>query len=213
MQVHTRHAPAFGVARVLLSPGEAVQALAETMVASSFGMVETPPARGGVRAHGRGLPSVFNAPAEGGWIDFAPPYAGDVYPLEFDGKTGWSLVPSAILARPATVRPDPAWQPLQQLFGGDTGFLEHYSGRGQLVLAAAGPVDAFELAAGELVTVRPDFLLAYPDSVQCRLRAMDPSGPQSVRSGEGLALDFAGPGTVLVQARKRRIEAAGRGAK
>jgi uncharacterized protein (AIM24 family) len=213
MQVQTRHAPTFGVARVLLSPGEAVQAVADTMVASSFGVVETPPSRGGSRAHGRGAPSVFNAPAEGGWIDFAPAHPGDVYPLEFDGKSGWSLVPGAILARPSTIRADPGWQALQKLFGGDAGFLEHFSGQGQLILAAAGPVDAFELAPGELVTIRPDYLVAYPDTVQCRLRAVDPSGPQSIRSGEGLALDFAGPGTVLVQARKRGADQPGRGAK
>jgi uncharacterized protein (AIM24 family) len=73
------------------------------------------------------------------------------------------------------------------------------------VLAEPGPVDAFELAQGELVTVRPDYLLAYPDTVQCRLRALDPGGPQSVRTGEGLAVDFAGPGTVLVHARNRRL--------
>jgi hypothetical protein len=29
------------------------------------------------------------------------------------------------------------------------------------------------------VIVRPGFLVAYPDTVQSRLRAVDPSGPQS----------------------------------
>ncbi|MEC3982570.1 AIM24 family protein [Amycolatopsis sp. H20-H5] len=204
MRVHTRHTPNFGVVRVLLSPGEAVQADGETMLASSFGVTETTPARGGSRA-GKGIPSVFNAPADGGWIDFAPLRPGDVYPLELDGTVGWSVSREAILARPASVRLDQGWAPLQKLFGADSGFLEHFSGTGPLVLSAPGPVDAFELAAGELVTVRPDFLLAYPDTLQCRLRAVDPSGPQSVRTGEGLALDFAGPGTVLVQARNRRL--------
>lgn len=202
MEVHTRHTPAFGVARVVLAPGEAVQAGADAMLASSFGVVEVPPSRGGVRSHGKGAPSVFTAPAEGGWIDLAPTGAGDVYPLEFDGTTGWCVAKDAFLARPATVRRDDGWQALQALFGGDSGFLEHYSGVGPLVLASAGPVDAFTLQAGELITVRPGFLLAYPDAVQCRLRAIDPSGPQSVRTGEGLTLDFAGPGTILVQARK-----------
>ncbi|HVV11520.1 AIM24 family protein [Amycolatopsis sp.] len=204
MQVHTRHTPVFGVARVSLASGEAVQAVGDTMIASSFGITEVQQSRGGMRAGGKGAPSVFTAPAEGGWVDLAPPGAGDVYPLELDGRTGWNVAKLAFLARPSTVRVDPGWQPLQALFGGDNGFLEHYSGTGPLVLACAGPVDAFNIEAGELITVRPGFLLAYPDTVQCRLRAMDPSGPQSIRTGEGLALDFAGPGTVLVQARKSR---------
>ncbi|MFD9896319.1 AIM24 family protein [Amycolatopsis sp. NPDC059027] len=204
MRVHTRHTPNFGVARVFLNPGEAVQGTGETMLASSFGVTETVPSRGGVRA-GKTAPSVFTAPTDGGWIDFAPIVPGDVYPLEFDGSAGWSVHRDALLARPASIRHDQTWPPLQQLFGADSGFLEHYSGTGPLVLAAPGPVEQFELARGELVTVSPDYLLAYPDSVQCRLRAVDPSGPQSLRTGEGLTLDFAGPGTVLVQARNRRL--------
>ncbi|HEV7979685.1 AIM24 family protein [Amycolatopsis sp.] len=208
MQVHTRHTPNFGVARIMLAPGEAVQAAGRTMVASSYGLTETPPARGGARAHKGGM-SVYTAPAEGGWIDFAPDLPGDVYPLEFDGKTGWCVFSGAILARPATVRHDPGWAPLQALFGADDGFLDHFSGMGPLVLAAGGPVDAFELGQGEIVTVRPDFLLAYPDTIQTRLRAVDLAGPQSLKTGEGLALDFAGPGTVLVQARNRRPGPAG----
>jgi uncharacterized protein (AIM24 family) len=204
MRVQTRHTPGFGVARVLLNPGEAVQAAPETLLASRFGVTETPAGRGGARA-GKTTLSVYTAPSDGGWIDFAPLTPGDVYPLEFDGQTGWCVHREAVLVRPASIRHDQGWAPLQQLFGADSGFLEHFSGVGPLVLGAPGPVDAFELAAGELVTVPPAYLLAYPDSVQCRLRALDPGGPQSLRTGEGLALDFAGPGMVLVQARNRRL--------
>ncbi|PKV93713.1 uncharacterized protein (AIM24 family) [Amycolatopsis echigonensis] len=200
MRVHTRHTPGFGVARVLLAPGEAVQAVAETLLASSFNVAETNQNRG--RKGGR---SVFTAPQEGGWVDLAPLGPGDVYPLELTGSTGWSVHRDGVLARPSTVRVDQNWAPLQQLFGADSGFLEHYSGRGPLLLTAPGPVDSFDLGRGEIVTVRPDYLLAYPDTVQCRLRALDPSGPQSLRTGEGLVLDFAGPGTVLVQSRNRRV--------
>ncbi|MBB4687941.1 uncharacterized protein (AIM24 family) [Amycolatopsis jiangsuensis] len=199
--MHTRHTPGFGVARVMLAPGEAVQSATETMLASSFGVVESAPARGG-RKTGR---TVFTAPSGGGWVDLAPSGPGDVYPLELTGGTGWSVHREAVLARPGSVRHDPAWAPLQQLFGSDSGFLEHYSGTGPLVLTTPGPVDSFTLSPREVVTVRPEYVLAYPDTLQVRLRAVDPSGPQSLRTGEGLVLDFAGPGTVLVQARSRRV--------
>ncbi|PRX50290.1 uncharacterized protein (AIM24 family) [Prauserella shujinwangii] len=199
MRVSTRHTPAFGVARLLLSAGEAVEADARAMVASSFGVVETRAGRRGGRTG-----SVFTAPQTGGWIDLAPDDAGDVHPVELDGRVGWSVARAAVLARPATVRRDHPWPAHQALFGSDAGFLEHYSGTGPLVLAARGPVDAFALEAGEVITVSPAYVLGYPDPVQCRLRAVDPAGPQSVRTGEGLALDFAGPGTVLLQTRARR---------
>lgn len=197
MRLKTRHTPAFGVVRVMLSPGESVRALAEARMACSFGIIETRQGRGDSGA------TAFTAPAEGGWLDLAPSGPGDVYPLSLDGGSGWSLAKGVVLARPATVRADKTWPALQSLFGGDVGFLEHYSGSGSLVLATGGPVDALPLEQGEVITVHPRFLVGYPDGLQCRLRAVDPSGQQSVRTGEGLAIDLAGPGTVLVQARAR----------
>lgn len=196
MRVHTRHTPTFGVARIVLAGGEAVEADPDTLLASSYGITRS--------RHGRGesLP-VFTAPPEGGWVDLAPEYPGDVYPLELSGQMGWSVARDAVLARPATVRHDHPWPAHRALFGGDGGFLRHYSGTGSLVFACRGPVDALKVEAGEVITVNPKFVLAYPDTVGVRLRAVDPAQPQSIRTGEGLALDFAGPGTVLVQTRGR----------
>ncbi|WP_197318825.1 AIM24 family protein [Saccharomonospora sp. NB11] len=196
MRINTRHTPAFGVARVVLSAGEAVEAHPDTVLAHSFGVSRTR------RGKSRGL-AIFTAPAQGGWLDLAPKEPGDVYPLELTGQVGWSVASNAVLSRPATVRQDHPWPAHQTLFGGDSGFLKHYSGVGPLVFASRGPVDALTLKAGEVVTVNPLFVLAYPDTVQVRLRALDPAEPQSIKTGEGLALDVAGPGTVLVQTRPR----------
>ncbi|OQO92742.1 AIM24 family protein [Saccharomonospora piscinae] len=196
MRVHTRHTPAFGVARIELTGGDAVEAHPDTVLAHSYGVT-----RSG-RSKGSG-PVVFTAPAQGGWLDLAPRDPGDVYPLELGGQLGWSVARDAVLARPATVRHDHPWPAHQSLFGGDTGFLKHVSGTGSLVLSCRGPVDSLTLKAGELVTVNPLFVLAFPDTVQVRLRTLDPALPQSIRTGEGLALDAAGPGTVFVHTRRR----------
>lgn len=196
MQVHTRHTPTFGIARVTLTGGEAVEAHPDTVLAHSFGVTRSKKGKGSA-------PAIFTAPAQGGWIDLAPRHPGDAYPLELSGQLGWSVASDAVLARPATVRHDHPWPAHQSLFGGDSGFLKHYSGTGPLVFACRGPVDALTLKAGEVVTVNPLFVLAFPDTVQVRLRAIDPAEPQSIRTGKGLALDVAGPGTVLVQTRPR----------
>lgn len=200
MEVHTRHTPTFGVARLVLAAGESVRAEQSAMLASSFGIAITPDGRSGTRTKGKGA-AVFTAPPDGGWLDLAPPGPGDVYPLELDGKRGWCVARDVVLAQPPTVQRDATWPGLTALFGSDAGFLEHYSGYGSLVLNCAGPIDAFELAQGELISMTPPYLLAYPDGIQARLRAIDPAGPQSLRTGEGLVLDFAGPGTVLSRAR------------
>ncbi len=201
MQVNIRHQPSFGVARLLLAGGEAVRAEQGTMLASSFGVAVSAQSTR-LRARGQGKnEAVFTAPAEGGWIDIAPPTPGDVYPIELDGDIGWCVARNAVLAQAATVRQDPHWPALRALFGSDSGFLDHFSGTGQLVLTSTGAVDEFALQPGELMTISPGHLLAYPDTMQCRLRALDPAGPQSLRTGEGLAFDFAGPGTLLSRAR------------
>ncbi|MGH3451828.1 MAG: AIM24 family protein [Haloechinothrix sp.] len=204
MEVHTRHTPSSGVARLLLTGGESVRAEQAAMMASSFGMaVGRHPGRSGLRGQDNGA-AVFTAPADGGWIDIAPPHPGDVYPLELDGQTGWCVAMDAVLAQAVTVRVTPRWPGLQALFGSDAGFLQHCGGSGPIVLCAVGAVDAFALQPGELMTMSPGHLLAYPDTMQCRLRALDPAAPQSLRTGEGLAFDFAGPGTVLARTRRPR---------
>ena len=206
MQVRTRHTPAFGVARLLLAPGEAVQADYAAMLATSYGVVVDAKPRTGSR--GRSVRAVFTAPAEGGWVDVAPALPGDVYTLELDGMSGWCVTRGCWLAAPSTVRTDPQWAGFRNLFGAETGFVEHVSGAGALVLAACGSLDVVTLDQGELITVDPAYLLAYSELTQSRLRAVSQSVPQSVRTGEGLLLDFAGPGQLLIQTRDPRAMAA-----
>lgn len=205
VEVRIRHTPSFGVARVLLGGGESVRAEQTAMLACSFGLAIVRQGRGGVRTHEKGTPAVFTAPRDGAWLDLAPAGAGDVYPLTFDGTNGWCVAKGAILARPDTVNLDPHWKGFTAMFGSEMGFLERYTGVGPLVLTCAGPVDAFTLEPGELISVSPGYLLAYPDTLQCRLRAIDPAGPQSLRTGEGLLLDFAGPGTLYTRARSPHL--------
>lgn len=202
MQVRTRHTPAFGVARLLLAPGEAVQADYASMIATSYGVVVELRGRGGSRS--KSVRAVFTAPAEGGWVDVAPALPGDVYTLELDGVNGWCVTRGCWLAAPATVRTDPQWQGFRNMFGAETGFVEHVSGVGALVLSACGTLDVVTLDQGELITVDPAYLLAYSEMTQSRLRAVSQSMPQSVRTGEGLLLDFAGPGQLLIQTRNAR---------
>jgi uncharacterized protein (TIGR00266 family) len=202
MQVRTRHTPTFGVARLQLAPGEAVLADYAALVATSFGVLVDPRVRGGSRARSR--PTTFTAPAEGGWVDLAPSAPGDVYVLELDGMSAWCVARGSALAQGVTLRIEPQWPGFRPMFGTEAGFLEHVSGAGPVVLACCGMVDLITLEAGELITVEPGYLLAYHEQTQARLRAVSQSMPQSVRTGEGLLLDFAGPGQLLAQTRNPR---------
>ncbi|HEU4348558.1 MAG TPA: AIM24 family protein, partial [Actinoplanes sp.] len=97
------------------------------------------------------------------------------------------------------------WAGAQSLFGGEGGFVIQAAGQGDVVLGAYGAVDTIELAPGEAVTVDSGHLVAYDASVQSRLRrAVEGRSVQSMKSGEGLVFDFAGPGRLLIQTRNPR---------
>lgn len=204
MQVRTRHTPTFGVARLLLAPSEGVQTGAGAMLATSYGVGVEPAAGTAFRQLARSWrdAEICTAPAQGGWVDVAPSRPGDLYLLELDGITGWCLARDAWLAAASTVRLETGWSGFQAIFGGDVAFLAHADGTGPVVLSCYGALDLVTLGPGELITVHPGHVVAYPDNTQCRLRAVHPAADQSVRTGEGLVLDFAGPGQLVTQTRR-----------
>ncbi|TWP43327.1 AIM24 family protein [Lentzea tibetensis] len=198
MQVRTRHTPTFGVARLVLAPDEMVLVDPATVLATSYGL--------GYERKGKGstLVGLCTAGREGGWVDVAPAFPGDLHVLELDGKTGWCYAKLGWLGSGSTVLKDAEAPPLKALFGGGEGFLNYAHGQGSVVLACCGTLDVVTLTDGELVTLASDHVVAFADSVQCRLRAAAQDGPQSIRTGEGLVFDFAGPGVVLTQTRGPR---------
>jgi uncharacterized protein (AIM24 family) len=151
---------------------------------------------------------VFTSPQDGGWVDVAANLPGDLFTIELDGSQGWCVAKDGWLAAASTIALDPSWPGFHDMFGGTVGFLAHAAGLGPLVLAACGAVDLVALGPGELITVEAGHLVAYQEAVQCRLRARSPSAEQSVRTGEGLVLDFAGPGQVVTQSHSPRVLAA-----
>ncbi|HEX7658952.1 MAG TPA: AIM24 family protein [Pseudonocardiaceae bacterium] len=210
MQVRTRHTPTFGVARLLLAPREMVCAGPSTLLASSYGVGVKPasetPFKQMVRPWKEAM--AFAAPADGGWVDVAPRSPGDLYVLDLDGSKGWCVARDGWLAMSGTVQLEASWSGFQDMFGGQVGFLLHATGTGSLVLSCCGQLDIMNLTSGDLVSVDPGHVVAYPDKMRCRLRAMSQSGPQSVRTGEGLLLDFVGPGRLVTQTRSPRAMAA-----
>jgi uncharacterized protein (AIM24 family) len=210
VQVRTRHTPTFGVARLLLAPGEAAQAAPAAMIASSYGIGVERAKETAFRLLAKSWrdASVFTATQDGGWVDVAANLPGDLFAIDLDGSQGWCIGKDGWLAASSTIALDPTWPGFHDMFGGTVGFLAHAAGLGPLVLACCGAVDLVALGPGELITVEAGHLVAYQEAVQCRLRARSPSVEQSVRTGEGLVIDFAGPGQVLTQSHSPRVVAA-----
>lgn len=211
MQVRTRHTPSFGVARLLLAPAEPVRIAPGSMLATSYGVAVEARSGGGLlksltrAARGGEATSATTCTAgqQGGWVDVAAALPGDLEVVELEGR-GWCVARGAWLASAGAVRSDDQWPGFKALFGGERGFLSHVGGQGPVVLACCGALDVMTLQPGEFVTVDPGHLVGYADAVQTRLRQAGQGVPQSLKTGEGLVFDFAGPGQVLVQTRDPR---------
>ncbi|WP_243791387.1 TIGR00266 family protein [Saccharopolyspora gloriosae] len=206
MQVRNRHTPTFGVARLLLAPGEPARIATGSMLATSYGVVVEARNGGLLKSLTRSSSAggtTCTAGQQGGWVDVAPALPGDLHVLELDGY-GWCVAGSAWLAAAAGVQLDEQWAGFKNLFGGERGFLRHVSGQGPVVLACYGALDVMTLQPGEFLTVDTGHVVAYGESVQTRLRQSGHGVAQSMKTGEGLVFDFAGPGQVLVQTRDPR---------
>jgi uncharacterized protein (TIGR00266 family) len=182
------------------------------MLATSYGVAVDARLQGGLfaslaRAALGGeslLVSTFTAAQQGGWVDAAPALPGDLYVVELDGTTGWCLSRGCWLASDVAVELQTQWGGFRSLFGGEGGFLLHASGAGAVVLSCYGALDVLTLGPGEYVTVDTGHVVGYADTVQSRIRPITQGITQSMRSGEGLVFDFAGPGHVLTQTRNPR---------
>jgi uncharacterized protein (TIGR00266 family) len=209
MQVQIRHQPSFAVARLMLAPGEPAQVEAGAMMATSYGMHVQAAAQGGImKGLGRAVlggesffVSTYTAPQNGGWVDVAANLPGDMQVINLDGRVGWCVTKGSWIASSHGVHTETKWGGFGNLFGGEGGFLTHTTGHGPLVVACYGALETVTLQQGEVVTIDSGHVVAYADTVQSQTRMMSTGVWQTVKSGEGLVFDFAGPGQVLTQTR------------
>lgn len=195
-----------------MAGGEPVRVESGAMLATSYGVTVEARMHGGLlkslaRATLGGESfsvSTYTAQQHGGWVDVAPNLPGDVHVLELDGSIGWCITRGCWLASAAGVNLETRWAGFSNLFGREDGFLLHASGHGPVVISCYGALDVIALPPGELVTIDTGHVVAYADTVQSRIRQASQGVMQSMRSGEGLVFDFAGPGQVMAQTRNPR---------
>ena len=111
-----------------------------------------------------------------------------------------NLSRGAFLVCESGVEIDTQWGGFKNLSGGEGGFLVHASGEGEVVAACYGALDTITLGTGEKVVVDSGHMVAYDDTVQMSTRRVAGT-VASMKSGEGLVLEFTGPGEVLTQTR------------
>jgi uncharacterized protein (TIGR00266 family) len=210
MQVQIRHQPSFAVARCLLAAGEPVRVESGAMLATSWGVQIEANIQGGLLKGLRRsvlggeslLVTTYTAPQGGGWVDVAANLPGDVSVITLAPDRAFYITRGCWIANSHAVQIETQWAGMQNLFGGEGGFVIQAAGQGEVVLGAYGAIDTIDLAPGEAVTVDSGHVVAYDAGVQARLRrAVEGRSFASLKSGEGFVFDFAGPGRLLIQSR------------
>lgn len=208
MNVTTRHTPSFAVARVQLSGNESIKAESGAMMAHSAGVSLEAKMQGGLM---KGLKrsvlggeslfvTTYHAPAEGGWVDVSANLPGDVTTVELSGGA-LNISRGNWLASGAEIELDTKWGGFKNLMGGEGGFLVHATGTGTVVLSCYGALDVTELAAGESVVIDSGHVVAFDPSVQFTTRKVTKGMMATLKSGEGLVMEFTGPGRIMTQTR------------
>lgn len=209
MDISLRHGPSFGVARATLAPHETIQVESGAMMAMSPDVNLEARAQGGVMKSlkravlgGESLfVSTYTAPAHGGFVDIAARLPGDLTTYQVTEQTPLFIAKGGWLANEASVQLDTQWGGFKNLFGAEGGFILRAAGEGTIVFACYGALEVWTLAPGQRVTVDSGHMVAYEATVNMSIRKATGGVVQMFKSGEGLVLDFEGPGRVWVQTR------------
>lgn len=207
MDIQIRHNPSFAVARAILGPNESMKAESGAMMATSGGVAVESKMEGGLmkglKRSVLGGESLFmttlTAGDQGGYVDCAARLPGDAFVIDVNGS--YNLTRGSWLCNEASVQLDTKWGGFKNLAGGEGGFLVHATGQGKVVVACYGAVERVALAAGESIVVDSGHLVAFSAETQFTTRKVTSGIMSTLKSGEGLVLDFQGPGELYVQSR------------
>jgi uncharacterized protein (AIM24 family) len=139
-----------------------------------------------------------------GLVGFAGAVPGEMRVLELDGP-GWMTEKGAFVAAEAGVRFDIAFTGLRAGIRGGEGFvLEHFTGAGSLIIAAAGNfIEVNPAAYGGTIHVHTGCIVAFQDTLQYSVARVGGIGTQMVMNaalGDGsMVATISGDGTVLIQ--------------
>jgi len=208
MDIEVLFRPSYSLGVVKLSPGEKIRADAGAMVSMQNVSIETKMEGGLLKSLGRSLlggeslfQNTFVASPSGGEVTLAPDLPGDVFFIEVHNET--LLVQSgSYLASEAGVELSAKLSGKGFMAGEGIAMLE-VKGTGKLLLSSYGAIYEKNLAAGEKYTVDSSHLVAFNASLQVATKAVG-SLKSTLFSGEGLVVEFTGPGRLMMQTRSQQ---------
>jgi len=207
MEIELTHKPSYTHVVVGLADGETVLAEPGAMVSHTPTVsIETKTSRGGILSSAKSmlggeslLANEFTAEGGPGTVTLAPPTPGDVHHHVLEDETLYA-VDGAYLGSDPTIDIDSEFGGLKSILAGASITPLALKGSGDVLIEAFGGLESKTLDAGERYIVDNSHVVAWEGSVDFDARRV--GGLKSTLfSGEGLVMEFTGPGTIWYQTR------------
>lgn len=208
MQTEILYQPSYSICKVRMNRGETIRAEGGAMVSMDAAITIQTQATGGfLKSISRSFlggesffQNTFTAEADGEII-FAPSLPGDVMVMELTGQD--LIVQSgSYLASSTTVTVDSKWGGARTFFGGEGLFMLRCSGTGTLIASSFGAIHKVTLEHGRRYTIDTGHIVAFDAHMPYGVRKVG-SWKSTIFGGEGLVVDFTGPGDVYLQTRSQ----------
>lgn len=206
METQVLYQPSYAVCRILLGQGESVRAESGAMVSMRDVAIETKATGGLFKSFGRSLlggesffQNTFTANGPKPEILVAPKLPGDIMVMPL-GEQDLIVQSGSYLASSTTITIDSKWGGARTFFGGEGLFMLRCSGSGTLVTSSYGAIHKVTVGAGETYTIDTGHIVAFDAHLSYSVRKVG-SWKSTIFGGEGLVVDFQGPGDVYLQTR------------
>lgn len=206
MEHEVLYRPSYSLLRLEMGQGEEISAESGAMVSMSDSIEMETSMKGGLMGSLKrkvlGGESFFVnkfRALEEGELTLAPVLPGDIYDLDMEGQTLFAQS-GAYIASSSGVEVDTKFGGAKTFFSGEGLFLLKLNGTGKVFLSSYGAIHPIDLEPGQKYTVDTGHMVAFDEGVGYNIRKV--GGLKSTLfSGEGLVVEFTGPGRVMVQSR------------
>jgi uncharacterized protein (TIGR00266 family) len=202
--------PSYSLAKVTMDQGDELRVEAGAMVSMNSRVeIETRATGGLMKSLRRSVlggesffMNTFRATGANAEVTLAPSLPGDIVTFNLQGSD--VLVQSgSFLAAEMAINVETKWGGAKTFFGGEGLFMLRCTGTGQMIVSSYGAIHKVEVPAGETYTVDTGHVVAFDAGMRYQVRKAG-SWKSAVFGGEGLVLEFTGPGSVFLQTRSQQ---------
>jgi len=209
ISVDLHYQPAYALAKVSMDAGDEIRAEAGAMVSMNGQVaIETQATGGFMKSLRRSVlggesffTNTFKATANNAEITLAPSLPGDIVVWDLRGNE--LLVQSgSFLASSTSITVDTKWGGARSFFGGEGLFMLRCEGTGTLIVTSYGAIHPVSIPDGETHVVDTGHIVAFDAHMPYSVRKAG-SWKSTIFGGEGLVVEFRGPGQVFLQTRSQ----------